>query len=695
MRQERGRRQNGRLPLYFHFEGMIDMDKIMQIHELVAKLNQYRHEYYNLAAPTVSDAQYDLLFDLLASLEKETGCIMANSPTQTVGYQVVDGLEKVSHPIPLLSLDKTKSVEEVSAFIGSRPVMLMYKYDGLTVKLEYEDGELVRASTRGNGDVGEDITHNAPAIAGIPRQIPYPGRLVVTGEAYIRKGDFEKVKENLLDSSGRPYKNSRNLAAGSVRSFDASACAGRRLRFSPFGVLEGLEGLAATPNSKHAKLAVLKILGFSACGRYLLKNPTPPVTVDELEQWIGNLRKKAAAEDIPIDGIVVSFDEIDYSRSLGRTGHHYRDGLAFKFDDELYETVLREIQWNPTRTGLISPVAVFDPVEIDGATVSRATLHNISYIKKLRLRPGCRILVCKRNLIIPHVEENLDRGGQIGTTELPAVCPCCGSPAEIQVSEKPNDDGVCVETLVCNNSDCLAKHIARLTHFVAKPAMNIEGLSETTLEKFVDRGWIHSYPDLFHLNEHREEILEMDGFGPKSYERLWSAIEASRNVTFEHFLVAIDIPMIGKTASKAIARHFGGDIAAFEEAVRERFDFTRLPDFGDTLRGNIYKWFEDTGHQALWEAMKREVVFMDMEIKKAAKNPFSGKTVVVTGTLENFTRAGIQARIEELGGRAAGSVSKKTDFVLAGEKAGSKLTKARELGIPVITEEQFLQMAAE
>lgn len=671
------------------------MDKITQIHELVAKLNQYRHEYYNLAAPSVSDAQYDLLFDLLASLEKETGCIMANSPTQTVGYQVVDGLEKVSHPIPLLSLDKTKSVKEVSAFIGSRPVMLMYKYDGLTVKLEYENGSLVRASTRGNGDMGEDITHNTPAIDGIPQQIPYRDRLVVTGEAYIRKGDFEKVKANLLDSSGRPYKNSRNLAAGSIRSFDASACAQRRLRFSPFGVLEGLDGFASTPNSKHAKLVALKALGFSACGHCLLKNPTPPVTADELEQWIGNLQKKAAAEDIPIDGIVISFDEIDYSRSLGRTGHHYRDGLAFKFDDELYETVLREIQWNPTRTDLISPVAVFDPVEIDGATVSRATLHNISYIKKLRLHPGCRILVCKRNLIIPHVEENLEAGKQIGTEELPAVCPCCGDPAEIQVSEKPNEDGVCVETLVCNNSDCLAKHTARLTHFVAKPAMNIEGLSETTLEKFVDRGWIHSYPDLFHLNEHREEILEMDGFGPKSYERLWSAIEASRNVTFEHFLVAIDIPMIGKTASKAIARHFGGNIAAFEEAVRERFDFTRLPDFGDTLCGNIYKWFEDTGHQALWEAMKREVVFMDMEIKKAAENPFSGKTVVVTGTLENFTRAGIQARIEELGGRATGSVSKKTDFVLAGEKAGSKLTKAKELGIVVITEEQFLQMAAE
>lgn len=671
------------------------MNKTKQIHELVERLNQYRHEYYNLAAPTVSDAEYDRLFDALAALEQETGCILANSPTQTVGYQVVSKLEKVQHPIPLLSLDKTKSEEEAAAFIGTHPVMLMYKYDGLTVKLEYENGKLLRASTRGNGDVGEDITHNVPAISGVPRQISYLKRLVVTGEAYIRKDDFEKVKERLLDSSGRPYKNSRNLAAGSVRSFDAAACAGRRLRFSPFGVLEGLDDVASTPNSKNAKLSALTELGFPSCGRYLLRNSTLPITANELEQWISNLRKKAEAEDIPIDGIVVMFDEIDYSCSLGRTGHHYRDGLAFKFDDELYETVLRSIEWNPTRTGLISPVAVFDPVEIDGATVSRATLHNISYIKKLCLRPGCRILVCKRNLIIPHVEQNLDHGKRIDTEELPSACPCCGSPTEIQVSEKPNDDGVCVETLVCKNPDCLSKHIARLTHFVSKPAMNIEGISETTLEKFVDRGWIHSYPDLFHLVEHKEEILEADGFGAKSFERMQTAIEASRNITFEHFLVAIDIPMIGKTASKAIAWYFNGEIAAFEQAVRERFDFTQLPDFGDTLCGNIYKWFEDTEHQALWEAMKKEVVFMDMEIKKAAENPFLGKTVVVTGTLENFTRAGIQAKIEELGGRAAGSVSKKTDFVLAGEKAGSKLTKAKELGIPVITEEQFLQMTAE
>lgn len=671
------------------------MDKVKRVHELVAQLNQYRHEYYNLAAPSVSDAMYDRLFDELGTLERETGCVMANSPTQTVGYQVVSALAKVRHPIPLLSLDKTKSVEEAAAFIGDHPAMVMYKYDGLTVELDYEEGRLVQASTRGKGDEGEDITHNAPAISGIPMQIPYRGRLVVTGEAYIKTDDFEELKASLLDSSGKPYRNSRNLAAGSIRSFDAASCAQRRLRFSPFGVLEGLDDFVADANSKNAKLNALESFGFARCGRYLLPNVTPPVIPSELSQWIEELRENARRQEIPIDGIVIMLDEIDYSRSLGRTGHHYRDGLAFKFGDKLYETALQKIEWNPTRTGIISPVAVFDPVEIDGTTVTRATLHNISYIRKLQLKPGCRILVCKRNQIIPHVEENLDRGTRAEIDDIPPLCPCCGRATDIRLSEKPNDDGVYAETLVCGNPDCLAKHIARLVHFVAKPAMNIEGLSESILEKFVDRGWIHSYADLYHLDRHQEEIVQMDGFGSKSYDRLWTAIQASRNVTFEHFLVAIDIPLIGKTASKAIARYFGGEIERFEKAVQERFDFTQLPDIGDTLCGNLYNWFQQPEHQKLWNQLKKEVVFMSVKIEQAAANPFTGKTVVATGALENFTRSGIQAKIESLGGKAASSVSKKTDYVIAGEKAGSKLTKAQELGIPVLTEEQFLQMIGE
>lgn len=671
----------------------MNMNQIARIHELVAQLNQYRHEYYNLANPTISDAAYDRLYDELVALEKETGCVMTNSPTQTVGYRVVSALKKVRHPIPLLSLDKTKSLEEAAAFIGTRPAMLMFKYDGLTVKLDYEDGRLVQASTRGDGEEGEDVTHNAPAISGIPLQIPYPGRLVVVGETYIKKSDFEELKATLTDSTGNPYKNARNLAAGSIRGFDAAECAKRHLRFSPFNVLEGLDGLLMDTNSKYAKLSALTEYGFAKCGRYLLPNVKPPVAPKELGIWIEELRDKASQEDIPIDGIVVMLDEIDYSRSLGRTSHHYKDGLAFKFDDGLFQTVLRQIEWNPTRTGLIAPVAVFDPVEIDGATVTRATLHNITYIKKLELHIGCRILVCKRNLIIPHVEENLDR--ERGIAELPSLCPCCGGETKLKLSAKENDDGAIVETLYCENEGCLAKHIARLTHFVSKKAMDIEGLSESTLERFVDYGWIHTYSDIFHLPEHEKEIMEMEGFGKKSFDRLCSALSESRKVTLDRFLVAVDIPMIGRTASKAISCYFGGDVGRFEQAVRERFDFTQLPDFGDTLCGNVYEWFGRPENQEVWDRLKKEVTFMSMEVGQAVANPFMGKTIVITGALENFTRTDIQAKIEALGGKAAGSVSKKTDYVIAGEKAGSKLDKARELGIPVISEAQFLQMIGE
>lgn len=670
------------------------MNKIKRIHELVTLLNQYRHEYYNLACPTISDAVYDRLYDELAAIEKETRCVMSDSPTQTVGYQVVSALQKVHHPIPLLSLDKTKSISEAAAFIGSHPAMLMYKYDGLTVQLDYEGGRLVQASTRGNGEEGEDVTHNALAIRGIPLQIPYQGRLIVVGETYIKKGDFEELKATLIDSSGNPYKNARNLAAGSIRNFDAAECAKRRLCFSPFNILEGLDDLPMDTNSKHAKLAALQDCGFSKCGRYLIPNVKPPVDAKELGKWIEELREKADQEDIPIDGIVVMLDEIDYSRSLGRTGHHYRDGLAFKFEDGLVETVLRQIEWNPTRTGLIAPVAIFDPVEIDGATVTRATLHNITYIKKLELNEGDRILVCKRNLIIPHVEENLDRGH--GIASLPSHCPCCKSDTKIKLSAKENDDGSIVETLYCENEDCLAKHIARLTHFVSKKAMDIEGLSENTLERFVDCGWIHTYADIYHLPEHEKEIVEMEGFGKKSFDRLCSALSESRKVTLDRFLVAVDIPMIGRTASKAISQYFCGDIGQFEQAVRNKFDFTQLPDFGDTLCGNIYAWFERDENQVLWDELKKEVTFMSTQAEQVvAENPFMGKTVVATGTLENFTRVGIQSKIESLGGKAASSVSKKTDYVIAGEKAGSKLEKARAFGVTVITEEQFLQMIGE
>ena len=660
------------------------MDKTHEIKQLVAQLNQYRHEYYNLATPSVSDATYDALYDQLLALERETGCVMANSPTQTVGYAPVSALEKVTHPTPLLSLDKTKLVDEIQGFPSGRASMLMLKLDGLTIELDYENGKLVQASTRGNGIEGEVVTHNARTFTNIPLEISYKGKLRITGEAYIKESDFQQLQMELLDSSGKPYKNARNLAAGSVRSLDPGECKQRRISFAPFAVLEGLENMDFT-DSKHIKLVELESLGFETCYRVYLP---AAVSRNTIKEAITMLREYAERNGIPIDGLVMTYDEIRYSAACGRTGHHYKDGLALKFEDELYETVLKAIEWNPTRLGDICPVAVFEPVEIDGCEVSRATLHNVSFIKGLDLCVGNRIMVCKGNMIIPHVEENLDRGG--GIDPLPDICPCCGAATSLRRSGKDQ-----IETLSCDNPDCAAKRLQQFVHFVERPAANIEGLSEATLARFIERGWIQSFPDIYRLDAHREEIVQMDGFGEKSFARLWAAIERSRRITFERFLIAMDIPKIGKTASRLIAAEFGGDIDRFEQAISEGYDFTQLADFGATLHNNITQWFQDGANIKLWKDMKNT-----MNIEKAstpapaeaAENPFFGKLVVATGALQEFTRDGINMKLLSLGAKPGSAVSKNTDYLIAGEKAGSKLAKARELGIPVLTETEFCAM---
>ena len=647
-------------------------EKIEEAKNLVALLNGHRHAYYNLAAPTASDVEYDRLFDELVELEKETGFILSNSPTQTVGYAVVSSLEKVTHPTPLLSLDKTKQLDEVLAFVGGRPSMLMLKLDGLTVELDYENGKLVQASTRGNGMEGEDVTHNALTFTNVPQEISYKGRLRIAGEAYITNTDFAHLQGTLLDSGGKPYKNSRNLAAGSVRCLDANECKDRRI------------------NSKTEKLAILTDYGFDCCMSYYIAAGTDNETITKA---ITLIQEAANENGVPIDGLVITYDEIDYSASLGRTGHHYKDGIALKFEDELYETVLRDIEWNPTRMGDICPVAVFDTVEIDGCDVSRATLHNITFVKKLELCIGDGIMICKRNMIIPHVEENLDRSGKHAT--LPSNCPCCGTVTSIRNSGKDDES---IETLCCNNPNCTAKRLQQFVHFVEKPAANIEGMSESTLERFIEKGWIHSFPDIYRLDEHRDELVEMEGFGEKSFTRLWEAIERSRNITFERFLVSMDIPKIGKTASRLIAAEFGGDIERFEKAIADGYNFTQLEDFGETLHNNITQWFREESNIKLWEGLK-EIMVMEKTnestVTTATENPFLGKTVVATGALENFTRDGINMKLLSLGAKPGSSVSKNTDYLIAGEKAGSKLTKARELGVTVLTESEFLELIGE
>ena len=662
--------------------------------ELTVRLNEYRYEYYNKNAPSVSDSVYDRLFDELVNLEKQTGVVMTNSPTQTVGYPVVSGLPQARHDIPLLSLDKTKLVQDLLAFQSGRTVNLSLKLDGLTTEIIYENGILKRLSTRGDGDIGDDITHNASAIEGIPLQIPYKERLVVVGESFIRNSDFEWLRETLVDSTGKPYKNSRNLAAGSVRAYSSAVCAQRCVHFLPFAVIEGLPEIEAETDSKRMKLAKITEYGF---GR-LRSIQFSTADSDMMELHIKVLRDKAKEDDLPIDGLVITYDSISYSGTCGRTGHHFKDGLAFKFEDDLFKTRLDHIEWTPTRSGEISPVAVFDTVEIDGCEVSRATLHNLSFIEGLELMPGNRILVSKRNMIIPQVEENLDRGGFCMEDLVPSLCPCCGYQTMVHTTKKRvNGELKLTKTLFCHNPNCASQNLRKFVHFVSKKAMDIEGLSEATLEQFIDRGWLLDFTDIYRLDQHREEIIRMDGFGEKSWQRLWNAIQKSRNTSFERYLIAMDIPMIGSTASSALGSCFDWSLRAFEVAVDTGYDFTQIPDFGETLQNNIFEWFSIEENRILWEELKDMVNIekMDTKISAAQNNPFIGKTLVVTGKVEPYTRDGINAKIASLGAKAGSSVSKNTDYLICGENAGSKLTKAQSLGVTVLSPAEFFSMIGE
>ena len=665
-------------------------EKISQIKDLISKLNEHRHAYYNLNAPSITDKEYDQMFDTLKKLEMETGVVLSNSPTQNVGYYPVSILKKVKHPTPLLSLDKTKQVAELCSLYKRNFVLLMLKLDGLTTKLVYEDGKLLQASTRGDGETGEDITHNIPAYRNVPLTIPYKDRLVITGESYIHIHDFERLKDTLRDSNGKPYKNARNLAAGSVRNLNPAECAKRCVYFTAFNVLEGMVDNPYS-DSRQMRLSLLKPLGFDTCPYIAIEGPAP--SEELVTTAINSLQAEASKRQIPIDGIVAIFDSLSYSKSCGRTGHHYKDGLAYKFEDEQYETILRKIEWTPTRFGEIAPVGIFDTIEIDGCDVSRASLHNLTFIKNLELVPGCRILVSKRNMIIPHIEENLDRGQY--TDIVPPNCPCCGS--KTWINRRKTSDGRVVETVHCGNSACESQILRKFEHFVCKKAMNIEGISAAILERFLDLGYLQSFQDIYHLDKHREDIIKLDGFGEKSFERLWGAITASRDTDFVHYLVAMDIPMVGRTKSRILNTVFHANLEEFELAATDDYDFTALEDFGDTLNHNIHTWFSDEDNLNLWRELQKEMNFKSKEentMTNVKGNPFKDKTVVATGKLEHFTRDGINNEILKLGGKPGSSVSKKTDFLICGEKAGSKLKKAQELKIKILTEQEFLNMIA-
>lgn len=666
-------------------------EKVKRIHELVKQLNEYRDAYYNRAESLVVDSEYDRLFDELKALETDTGVVLMNSPTSTVGYDVKSKLEKVSHDIPLLSLDKTKDVDELVKFMGNHKCLLMYKYDGLTVELIYNDGNLIQASTRGDGYTGEDITHNAKTFKNIPLTIPYNGFLRVVGEAIIHKHDFQKINDN-LPAGEKPYANARNLAAGSVRQLDSTVCDTRNIHFMLWDVLEGLDDLPTlddlfpASDSRMTKFFACERLGFELPYACRFEQESSAFIIQDA---IEHMRDQAIEKGIPIDGMVMKYDSISYSKQKGGTSHHNNDGIAFKFEDETAETVLREIEWSMGRTGQLTPVAIFDPIELDGTIVTRASVHNLSYIKDYDLNIGDKLKVYKANMIIPQILENIsatERGTKHGV-QYPDACPVCGGSIRV---EQVND----TESVYCDNPKCNGKKLGKFSHYVSKPAMNIDGLSEATLEKFINNGWLTDFTDLYHLNRYDKEIMRMEGFGKRSYDKLMTAIEASKSTTLTRLLISLGIPYIGKTASKAISNYCAGDPYKFIELINDDFNWMQLEDFGEVMSASLKDWFSDDDNFKLYHCI---VGHLNIQIEKVittpvADNPFNGKTVVATGSLQNFTRDGIGKKLEELGAKVGSSVSKKTDYVIAGEKAGSKLTKAKELGVPVLTETEFMAM---
>lgn len=652
------------------------MDKIGRIQELVRKLNIYRDEYYNLNHPSVLDSTYDSLFDELSLLEKETGFVLSNSPTQSVGYEVKSKLQKRVHPTPLKSLDKTKSIDELNKFRNDKEVILMLKADGLTVELDFEDGQFIGGYTRGNGEIGEDITHNVKTFKNIPLTIPFKGKLRIVGEAVIHWNDFNEINSKLPEEE--KYATPRNLVAGSVRQLDSKICAERNVYFYAFNILECGEKLS---DSKHCNFAWLWEQGFWTIFCLRLIGDVTQFDIEGLTDYAKNT-------NIPIDGMVLSFDSINYSQSLGSTSHHPLHSMAFKFEDETEETILRDIEWNTTRSAQINPTAIFDTVILDNTEVSRASLFNLTFIKDMQLNLLNRITVSKRNLIIPYIEENLDR--QEGNyVPIPDKCPSCGAKTEIK------NTGT-ADFLYCTNTNCPAQLLDKFVNFVKRDGMNIEGLSEATLEKFINKGWLKTFDDIYRLDEHKAEITTMEGFGIKSYNNLIKSIEKSKNVSMANFLVALGIPQIGKGGAKRLAKHFNNDMLDFFNCLDTNYDFTQIEDFGETTASALIDYFYgDNDNLEMVYRLLEHVTILQEKKKEIAniESTFSGKKLYCTGTFASYKKNELQKIIEDLGGEFGSGYAKSLDYLVVGSlKGSSKEDKARKDGVSILTEDQFLEM---
>ncbi len=659
------------------------MDKLKRIKELTHQLNQYRDSYYNDSVSEISDHEYDDLFDELKKLEEETNIVMTNSPTHTVGYEVKSKLEKVKHSHPMLSLDKTKSVDDLKKFAGDKNCLLMCKMDGLTVLLTYENGELIQAETRGNGEEGEIITHNARVFENIPAHIDYTGHLEVEGEAIITYGDFEIINSKLPENE--KYKNPRNLVSGSVRQLDSNIAAQRHIKFIVWKlpITEDTDdGVYPNFYSMFHRFEVAEKLGFEIVPNINIKN-----WETHYDEYIDSLKYISKGKGYPIDGLVMTYNDIAYGESLGTTGHHPKHSLAYKFYDDIYPTRLLDVEFTMGKTGVLTPTAVFEPVEIDGTIVERASLHNISIMKSLGIVSKYQeIGVYKANMIIPQIEyaEKMDCVSVKESICIPGVCPVCGWNTE---RVKDND----TEILICTNPDCNGKLLGKLSHFVSKNAINIDGLSEQTLQKFIDLGWLNTFRDIYYLSDHKEEMYKLDGFGNKSVDKLLENIEKSRKTTLERFIYGLCIPLIGRTASKEIAKFFNYDYEKFRtDGIVTHY--SQIDGFGDNMNKSLHDYLREN-HMKI-STLADEFIF-EMKSESSNNADLSNKTFVITGSLNHYkNRDELVNIIEQLGGKVSGSVSSKTNYLINNDvtSTSGKNKKAKDLGIPIISENQFVQM---
>ena len=645
-------------------------DKRKRMEELVARLNRAGRAYYQESRELISNQEYDKLYDELQRLETETGIVLANSPTVHVGYEVISSLPKEQHPSPMLSLDKTKEVGALESWLGDKEGLLSWKLDGLTIVLTYQDGKLSKAVTRGDGITGEVITSNARVFDNIPLQIPQKDELVVRGEAVITYADFEEINKTIGDADAK-YKNPRNLCSGTVRQLNNEITAQRHVKFYAFSLTAGGEEC----QKRHEQLELLQQQGFETV-EYV------KVTRENIADAVADFEKKIADFPVPSDGLVLIYDDIAYGRSLGSTSKFPRDSIAFKWMDEQRETTLKDVLWNVSRTGLINPIAVFEPVELEGTTVSRASVHNISIMEELELGVGDEIEVYKANMIIPQIAQNLTRSG---VKDIPKVCPVCGGKTEIrQVSN--------AKALYCTNPECQAKHVKAFALFASRDALNIEGLSEATLEKFIDRGFIKEFTDIFHLDKWQEEIQTMEGFGEKSYKNLIANVEKAKVTTLPKVIYALGIPGIGLANAKVICREFSGDVDRMIHATAE--ELAEIQGVGEVLAGAFVTYFQDEKHV---ESLKRLIAELEIpkEEESESQQIFAGVNFVITGSVEHFAnRAEVKAEIEKRGGKVTGSVTSKTNYLINNDvnSTSSKNKKARDLGVPIISEKDFLEM---